>query len=158
MIKMRELTILMSLVLGLNLACPQVQAQDPREAFSFKHPNCETRVPKKEHFLQELFLETLKERGYKPKLITPNEPLRPGDIYMSYRQTHPDGLIFKSCLVQLSLKRAKVKDGSKNDEVLYEHQVLRELPRVTFKGKERCRRALKDSFVHIPYCLRPQAP
>lgn len=154
--KMRDLPILVAL--SFVLFCAHVQAQGHREAFSFRHPDCQTRVPVKDHFLQELFLETLKERGYAPRPITPSDPLRPGEIYMSYQQTHPEGIIFKSCLVQLSLKRAKVKDGSKEDEVLYEHQVLRELPRVTFKGKERCRRALKDSFVHIPYCLKPQAP
>lgn len=156
MIKLCNLGAL--LVLSLGFLSFQAQGQTHREAFSFKHPDCQTRVPVKKHFLQKLFLEILKKRGYAPRPITPTDPLRKGEIYMSYQQTHPEGIIFKSCLVELSLKRAKIKDGSKEDETLYEHQVLRELPRVTFKGKERCRRALKDSFVHIPYCLKPQAP
>jgi hypothetical protein len=152
----RSLIFLFALI--LTSIAPLAKAEDPYRAFSFKHPDCQTRVPKKDHFLQELFLETLEGRGYSPQEITKSDPLRKGEIYMSYQQTHPAGIIFKSCLVQLSLKVAKINGGSENDDVLYEHQVLRELPRVTFKGKERCRRALKDSFVHIPYCLKPQAP
>lgn len=157
MISSRSLILSLIFILSL-LSQMKTFAQNQREAFGFKHPDCETRVPEKDHFLQELFLKTLKERGYKPKPIKTSAPLRIGEIYMTYQQTHPEGILFKTCLVQLSLKRARVQGGSKNDKVLYEHQVTRKFPRVTFKGKERCKKALQDSFVHIPHCLRPQAP
>ena len=45
------------------------------------------------------------------------------------------------------------KKAFPKDKTLYERSVRRALPRHTFSGNERCKRALKDTFVHIPKCI-----
>lgn len=126
-----------------------------QEAFVFKHGDCETRVRPKEHFLFADFISAMKARGYEPKEITKAAPLFEGEIYFEYEENRPKDKIFRDCVIKLSLKKAMRTGGGAQDETLYEHQIRRALPRFSFSGKERCRRAIKDVFVHIPFCQKP---
>lgn len=126
-----------------------------QEAFVFEHGDCVTRVRKTDNFLYEDFLELMQKRGYSPKEIVDNAPLYEGEIYMEYKEERPRDKFFRDCVVQVSLKQAKKSGGSTDDEILYQHQIKRSLPRFSFSGKERCRRAIKDAFVHIPVCKKP---
>lgn len=126
-----------------------------QEAFVFKHGDCETRVRPKEHFLSNDFLAAMKNRGYVAKEISKTSPLYEGEIYLEYEESRPKDKIFRDCIIKLSLKRAVKTGGSTLDVTLYEHQIRRSLPRFSFSGKERCRRAIKDAFVHIPFCQKP---
>jgi hypothetical protein len=60
--------------------------------------------------------------------------------------------LYSPCIVKLELKQAKGNTIRKSDKTLFQKEVERGFPRVTFKGNERCTRALKDAFVHIPKC------
>lgn len=143
-------TILSSLMLSAAFA------QD-RE-FLFKHPTCEVKITDQDDRLQALFINKLKERGYQAILLSNERPLLEGDLYASFKREHLEGKIFKDCKLEVTLKQALRNLGGPDDQLLFSHSTVRALPRITFKGHERCSRALKDVFVHLPPCQHPSRP
>ncbi len=126
--------------------------------FLFRHPTCEVKISSQEDRLQALFISKLKERGYQAVLLSNERPLLEGDLYASFKREHLDGKIFKECKIEISIKQALRNLGGPNDEEVFTHSTVRGLPRITFKGHERCSRALKDVFVHLPPCQHPSRP
>ena len=134
-------------------------ATNAQEAeFLFKHPTCEVKITNQDDRLQALFISKLKERGYQAVLLSNERPLFEGDLYGSFKREHLDGKIFKECKVEITIKQALRNLGGVNDQDIFTHSTVRALPRITFKGHERCSRALKDVFVHLPPCQHPSKP
>ena len=61
--------------------------------------------------------------------------------------------IYKDCHYDFSLYLLKNDRSIRKKDLLYTKEVKRSLPRHTFKGKERCRFAINDVFVHLPTCV-----
>lgn len=130
--------------------------------FSFDHPTCNIWLAKKtspywNHYgedFRDLVIEKLKIKRFKIINFTNNKKrkMAKGDLHLMLRKTIlPEGF-YKKCLVKFQIKQAATKYSSQEDNVLYEKDSLRSLPRHTFRGEERCLYALKDSFGIIPYC------
>lgn len=132
-----------------------VMAEDSPIYFQIKHQNCilitEPAKTNDKKF-NKLFDDALKDRHYK---VMNTSKVNPGSLYLLWdRQRHGHGL-YKDCSVNLVLKQAKENYKSKSDETLHEKNVRRKYPRISREGDERCRRALKEAFVHIPTCSIP---
>ena len=124
--------------------------------FTFKDPECVAYVdlPK---FSSEGLLPTLedalKERKITIKDFPVKKKIRSGDLYFDF-QLSKEGMVWKDCIIELSLLRAQGNFPNKKDKVLYETKNKRQFPRQTFSGGERCILALKDAFIHIPTCKK----
>lgn len=128
------------------------------QEFSFKHPTCKAYyVESPDHFqkFSKLALEKMKERKFDLTILKKNIRLSKGDLYFSILESRPSKGLYKDCTVDVSLRESKGNHMGKKDKALYGKIVKRKYPRVTRKGKERCLRALKDAFVHIPTCTKP---
>lgn len=128
-------------------------------SFSVSHPDCRMRIrnfTKDNQFLKSLFLDKLKERNYTVDYMVDNKRVISGELYIELIMTRIDNLIYDDCRVKLEMKQAKGNVTTATDKVLFKKETTRKLPRVTFKGDERCTRALKDAFVHIPRCKKQQ--
>lgn len=128
-----------------------------QQAFVFEHPDCQVRIKKRlqdESYLEKRLQELLISRQFDVKYLIENKKLPAGDMYATLKVETPSGKLWKDCVVTVSLKRAKGQVASKSDPVLYTKEIKRALPRITFSGKERCKRALQDAFIHIPYCKK----
>jgi hypothetical protein len=104
---------------------------------------------------ESTLISKLKERGYKPQFLGPEKIIIPGNLHLTAKKTRVKGKLWKDCLVKIEIRMAKTNRALSSDKVLFTKETKRSLPRHTFKGNERCTRAIKDAFVHIPYCDTP---
>lgn len=152
--RLEPILILKSLALFLLL--PFVaQAKDP--AFSFRHPDCKVKavIEEDQEFLFDTLNEMSKKRGLNLSKMKDKRDIYKGEMYFKINFVRIDKKLYDHCQVNLKLKLAKEdRYISSRDEVLYDQKNTRSLPRVTLKGNERCTRALKDAFIHIPTCIK----
>ncbi len=123
--------------------------------YIYEHANCQVRIKKdssESSYLSREMAELLKSRQYKVNFLIDNKKILPGELYALLKVTHPKGKLWRDCIVDMKLKQAKGRILSPKDTILFQKQIRRRVPRVTFGGKERCIRALKETFIHIPYC------
>jgi hypothetical protein len=127
--------------------------------YSFKHENCVASVKtlsKEASFLKSTLESKLKERNFKVRYIDKERIIRKRDLYIMIKHNRIDGKSYKDCEVEIKLKQAKNDYRmSSSDKILNQKKVKRSFPRITFKGNERCKRALKDTFTDIPFCKKP---
>ncbi|MDC1175630.1 hypothetical protein OAT67_09540 [Bacteriovoracaceae bacterium] len=132
----------------------QLQAQ----SFTFDHENCQIRLKdfsKKQKYLKEVLEKQLKKRNFKTLEMKDNKRVLPNELYAKINVIKlPSNLLYHPCLVELEIKVAQTRTPTESDDTLFERSVKRMFPRVTFEGEERCKRALEDAFVHIPYCKK----
>tara|TARA_Y100000590_G_scaffold263893_1_gene296386 strand:- start:243854 stop:244309 length:456 start_codon:yes stop_codon:yes gene_type:complete len=121
-------------------------------AFSFKHLDCKIRLNKTKEFLNKEAHKKLKDKGFRPMPFVESNKMNVGDLYFELEVFKDPKKLWKDCIVTAAVKKAKNQRASSNDKELYKKAVKRALPRHTFDGNERCKRALKDVFIHIPYC------
>lgn len=144
--------IILTLILPLSLSA---------QSFTFNHPNCKIKMLKFDPTLEYLksdFEKYLKIRSFKLSYIEKKHKVFKGDLYLIFEAGHDTSgkyksNLYKACQTKITIKEAKGSGMQNNDKILYQKSTTRALPRVTFFGKERCSRGLKDTFVHIPYCL-----
>lgn len=152
------LAILSSLIFltSLNMA----QAKDKKDLleiyFSFEHPTCKLRViplVKEDQYLKKALEEKLSERSFNYDYLENSRELKKGELYLTIEKTVPKEKAYRDCIIFTKLKQAEYDHRtSREDRTLYKKEVRRAFPRITFEGKERCTRALKDTFVNIPFC------
>ncbi len=129
--------------------------------FNFEHINCKVKSPNffenDFNYLKKIFEEKTSERKLKLSYYSKSKEIFKRDLYFDIKvESLKDESVYAPCEVTLTLKEAATQQGlSKNDRILYRGQTKRTVPRVTFKGKERCTRALKEAFISIPYCISP---
>ena len=123
-----------------------------QQQFSFKHLDCNVRFNKSSDFLNERTNKSLKDKGFVPKGYVDGNKMNSGDLYFSLEYFRDPKKLWKDCIVTIAVKKAKGQIAKKKDKTLFERSIKRSLPRHTFDGDERCKRALKDAFIHIPYC------
>lgn len=120
--------------------------------YDFEHADCKIGfVQGSEKYLNTVAKETLISRSFKPQKLLENRILLPDDIYYTYEVIAGDTL-FKSCTIRSYIKVASSRTPQKNDRIIFKKEIKRTLPRVTFSGSERCKKALKETFIHIPSC------
>lgn len=123
-------------------------------AFTFEHPTCKVRfVGGESKKLNELAKEKLKERNYESQELVNGKALIVNDLYY-VMDVAKDKKLYKTCIITSELKIASDRIPRKKDQVLYKKEIKRSLPRITFKGMERCKMAVKETFVHIPTCKK----
>ena len=126
--------------------------------FVFSHSNCKIRIQRRgyqEIGYQELLRSQLSAKGFKIEYLLDDRKLFEGELYanLDSKRDNSSGL-YNDCLVKISIKKANSRFISDSDKVLFSKEVKRSFPRVTFDGKERCKMAIKDAFVHIPECRK----
>jgi hypothetical protein len=128
-----------------------------------KHFSCKVGLSKKlEKKYENLFPtleESLKERGYKSFKIENNTSfVGPRNLYLTLEKELLGRGIYPDCYIKMIIKEAKNMRPSSEDEFYFKRSTKRKFPRITLKGKYRCRKALKDLFIHIPYCRLDEKP
>jgi len=102
---------------------------------------------------KEYVLDYLKERNYKTSFLKPNKKIIAGDFYLEFTWHRSGKKVYKDCDVDVVMKRSRVDRTHSDDKVVFENTSKRALPRLTFKGKERCKRAIADVFNLLPHCI-----
>ena len=125
--------------------------------YSFEHRDCKIRVKKYEDkTLKNLMSgvrDKLNQKKFKPYAFIENKRILSGDMYLDFKVLRPKEKLYTSCIVSLEVKIAKRNTPQNDDKVLFSKSIKRSLPRITLKGMERCKMAVKDAFVHIPLCI-----
>lgn len=80
----------------------------------------------------------------------------PGRFYLLMKRERIGHGLYKDCRVTLQMKKAEKNFQRKKDKTIHEREVQRKYPRITREGNERCRKALKEAFVNIPTCVKPE--
>lgn len=127
------------------------------QSFSFDHPNCQVRLksfPKDQQYLRSTLSEELSKRNFESLPMKDDKRVLPGDMYFNLEVVKLPSKLYHPCLVKIKFKVAKNRNPSASDKTIFQKEIKRTFPRVTLNGKERCKKALKDSFVHIPYCKK----
>lgn len=119
--------------------------------FSFTHQNCFLRFDDQSDYKEQI-KGLLKTRGFRLKKYLPKSRVHEKDMYFLSTIALSDKKLYKDCTAIVQIKVSKKQRPNKSDKVVAKGEVKRSLPRVTFKGKERCTRAIRDAFVHIPTC------
>lgn len=125
--------------------------------FSFNHPDCKVKafLPDNANFLKNTLEEMAKKRKMVLSMMKTKKDIYKGEMYFQVNFARIKQKIYDKCLIDIKLYLAKEdRYTSKRDTLLYERKSTRSVPRITLKGNERCTRALKDAFIHIPTCRK----
>jgi len=144
---------ILSLILLFILSFKSIADEKP-VYFKLNHQNCilvSDKVETEDKKFNKSFIDTLEKKNYK---LMYTSKVNKGSLYLKLKRERHSGL-YKDCSVSLTLKQAKDNYKSKSDKTLHQKTVRRKYPRITRTGNERCRRALKEAFIHIPTCTIP---
>ena len=120
--------------------------------YNFEHADCKIGFVKgTKKYLNKVAKETLIGRSFKPQKLLENRILLPDDLYYTYEVIFGDTL-YKSCTIRSFIKIASSRTPQDKDRIVFKKEIKRTLPRVTFSGSERCKKAIKETFIHIPNC------
>ncbi|MFZ8932522.1 MAG: hypothetical protein ACO20H_03490 [Bacteriovoracaceae bacterium] len=124
--------------------------------FVTKHPNCRVGIYKeeKESFPKtaEQLEEQLKAKGYTLFDMHKNKKLFPGELYAHFETEMLGEGWFPDCYVKLTILEAEKDEPRKSDPTFFKKSIKRKFPRIFWSGSYRCKLALKDIFIHVPYC------
>lgn len=126
------------------------------QSFTMEHPTCVVRFKglENESRMNELASSLLEGKRFKVGSFLEGTRVYPGETYFEYTIFKPKEKLYTACEVTILLKKSKNNFPSKSDEILLKKTVKRRVPRITISGSERCRMALEDTFVHVPYCKK----
>lgn len=163
--KLRTLRfVLISFVFIIFFSVIEVKPSFAQE-FTFDHSDCvirmknyqETKQKEEKSGLTELGTKArqyLTERNYEVKNLIDNKRLNENELYFTLEIKRPKKKVYTSCVVNIAIKKAKGTIPSNRDQIIYRKSIDRRVPRITLKGQERCKLALRDAFVHIPHCQK----
>jgi hypothetical protein len=141
---MKKILLFIIALLALNT----VKADE----FLVRDRTCTVRYHSNNDRLQPAFLKYLEQKNYRPKVITPESPAYDGELMAGFDKEHLSGKVFRDCKIELKLWRHGEKGSDGLSRMILNHRTVRQLPRITFKGHERCSRGLRDAFLHLPPC------
>ena len=125
--------------------------------YTYEHPSCNVSIHdnfEKASF-KELVVSLLKDRSYNVKFLKKRNVILAGDLHLLVKKNRLKAKFWKDCVVESKLFFATESRASLKDDVIFKKKIKRQFPRLTPSGEERCERALKDSFIHIPHCIGP---
>ena len=146
-----------TLFLLFGLKSSYLNATSINPSFSFPHPYCKVKhLPTQQgEFLYSTLNEMSKKRRLKLIRMKDKRDIYKGEMYFRFKIARIKKKLYDHCQVDLELVLASEdRYTSSRDQILYSKKSKRSLPRITLKGNERCHRALKDAFIHIPTCLK----
>lgn len=157
----KRLASFLSLVI---LWSSQVVAFDKKQLLkiydSFEHKNCQLKVfklDKENSYLKKTLTEKILERDFKHQFISSGSELRKDDLYLVVKVLYGKEKAYRDCTIETKLYKADNNyRTSSSDKAMFSRKVTRSFPRVTFKGKERCKKSLKDTFLNIKFCIIPK--
>jgi len=122
--------------------------------FEFEHSDCTIRyVPlQSSEKLNSKAQNLLKEHDYKVKPLIDGKRLLVGEMYFTLEKELPKKKLYSACVITVKIKKAKGNQPRMSDKVHFAKTIKRTVPRITFKGSERCNFAIKEAFIHIPSC------
>ena len=139
-------------ILFIVLFCANLVAQD----FVTKHPNCKVGLYQKEKEafprIAEQLEEQLKEKGYTLFEMHPKKRVFPGEMYAHFEKEMLGDGWFPDRYVKLTIQEAEKDLPMKSDPIFFQRSTKRKFPRIFWSGSYRCKLALKDIFIHVPYC------
>ena len=134
------------------------------QEFIFEHSDCKVRMKKTYEVadlssseietLEELVSKELEKRDFEINPFIDNKRILEGELYIDWDVDFSSETVYKSCIIGVSLNQAKGQTPRNDDPVLYKKTIKRRVPRITFEGMERCKLAIKESFIHIPTCRK----
>jgi hypothetical protein len=139
----------------LFLFCLFPMQSQATEEFVLNDVNCQVKINTVHDRLFDLFQELLKQKGYEPIVLTAGQSINRGELTARFEKKHLDGKWYKDCQINLKLMRLTSHQSEHEAEMVVDHTTVRSLPRITFKGHERCSRGLRDAFIHLPPCKKP---
>jgi hypothetical protein len=143
--------IFLTLSLCLMLFFPiDLKAQE----FLIEHSDCLVRVKphKEDSRLDQIFKEQLLKKKFKVSPFISNERVLTGEMYADYIVTKGPEKLYKKCSVEVTIHTASGNRPSQSDKPVFKKKNSRSVPRITFSGSERCSKALKEAFIHMPKC------
>lgn len=138
-------------------------ASEDFQFFTFHHPSCEAIIflefdnhfnDRDQQRMRDKILETTTRRGFKAQFPSNENRVIPANTLYFKISMERVGFIYKGCRVEAELFSPEGNRPGPRDRRLYGGDTTRQFPRVTFKGNERCVRAVDDTFVHIAHCRR----
>lgn len=161
---MKMMRILPTLFFILGAPSLWGQSSQTPQYFTIGHQTCEAQVfletegfndSDKKTMLSKMS-ETASKKGYRiDEASQGSNRIASNQLYFDVEMKR-SGFLYKNCQVIVELKEPQSQRPTTRDKVLHKGEVERRFPRVTFKGNERCTRAIDDAFVHIPTCARRQ--
>lgn len=131
---------------------------ESKAQYVFDHKDCSVRVKDYEEemaiYLMDKAKSLLKERNFSLSPMLDNKRVLPGELYFEIEVVRPRAKLFTACIVIARIKKAERSFPGPLDKSIFEKTIKRSVPRITIGGKERCRLALKEAFVHIPTCQK----
>ena len=126
------------------------------QEFLIRRPDCKIGVhenlEKDKPNLYENLIELLEEKGYEHYTIKHEQKFLPKELYLSLEQEMLGDGWFPDCLVKIIIKEIKDDIRKESDETFFKKELKRKFPRIFWSGSYRCKLALRDIFVHLPYC------
>ena len=154
----KRLSILFIILISPILFAKESKKEIMERFYSYDHPTCKIKIVplvKEDQYLKDVLNELLKERNFIYTYIESNKELDKRDLYLSVKRESFAHKAYKDCEVSTVVNEAKFdRRTSKEDKKLFSKKAKRSYPRITFEGKERCRRALRDTFLEIPFCKK----
>ncbi len=129
------------------------QVLQSSDDFTIEHSDCLIRIEKKNESLNQLFKEELLKKNFVVKPFIEGKRVLSGELYGQFTVTKGPEKLYKKCSVEVSLKRADGNRPVSSDRLIFKKTNYRSLPRVTFSGSERCSKAMKEAFIHMPKCV-----
>ncbi len=138
-------------------------ANTDHQFFTMAHSTCETHIfyqfdgfnDRDQENMKQRVQSSLEQKGFKINVheSTDNRAQRvlSEELYFEVKMSR-EGWLYKNCLLDMKLKEARSSGRTRQDRVLHKAEINRQFPRVTFKGNERCVRAISDALIHIPVC------
>lgn len=129
------------------------------QTFVVKRNSCDLKLFPEDKEREKVIFPTLEEfltkKGYKFSFMeVGSKSLLPGVLYLKIEQEIlEDRILYPDCYVKITIREAKSTQYSlATDEIFFEKSTKRQFPRHTFSGNYRCKKAVGDLFIHIPYC------
>ena len=82
----------------------------------------------------------------------PKKRVFPGEMYAHFEKEMLGDGWFPDCYVKLTIQEAEKDLPVKSDPIFFQRSTKRKFPRIFWSGSYRCKLALKDIFIHVPYC------
>jgi hypothetical protein len=133
-------------------------AKDYPNGFHFKHRTCAVKFienPTHPDKFKKALYKLIKSRNLSLEKFSKHAKVFEGDLYFTIDLMRAKSGFYKNCEVKVVLKIAKSRQMGSKDKVLASKKITRKFPRLTMHGNERCIKALKDAFVHVPKCKKP---
>lgn len=127
------------------------------QEFVTKRNTCRIGIYKEEQKkypdLSKKLEQLLKDRGY--ELFEMKRKVFPGELYAHLEQEMLGEGWFPDCYVKLTIQESEEDEPKKADPYFFKRSTKRKFPRIFWSGSYRCELALKDLFIHVPYCRTP---